>query len=61
MKVAKLTALLNARRLRTTSLKSVLVHRFSESYKSTANPLDDNELQAPEGFQVTSIWKKLDE
>ena len=59
MKVSELKALLTERRLRTAGLKNALVHRLSESYKSTATPLGENELQAPEGFPATSRWKQL--
>ena len=59
MKVSELKALLTERRLRTAGLKNALVHRLSESYKSAATPLGQNELQAPEGFPATSRWKQL--
>ena len=60
MKVTELKALLTARRLRTAGNKTALIHRLSESYKSTATPLADDELQAPEGFPANSRWKQLE-
>ena len=59
MKVSELKSLLMERRLRSVGLKNALVHGLSENHKSLATLLSHDELQAPEGFHVTSRWKQL--
>ena len=59
MKVVDLKALLTDRKIRTSGKKNELIRRLSDSYKSNASLLGDNELQAPEGFPATSQWRRL--
>ena len=52
LKILELKIVLTKRKLRTSGKKTELIHRLSESEKSSAAPLDDNELHVPEGFRL---------